>query len=143
MTFQTVVLLLVVGFFAGLMSGLIGIGGGIVVVPAMVYVLGVSQHTAQGTSLLLMLPPVGILAVMNYYKAGHINWGFGMVTAAAFVVGGYWGAKLSLKLSPAVVKLIFGAVLFYVSLKMISSGYKDNKRQHEHPHTTTGPSTNR
>ena len=125
MTIQTVVLLVLIGVSAGIMSGFIGIGGGVIMVPAMVYLLGMNQHMAQGTSLLLMLPPIGILAVMNYYRAGQVNWTYGIIIAVAFVIGGYFGSKLSLKLSPALVKLIFGALMLYISVKMIYSGYKD------------------
>lgn len=124
MTFQTIIILILIGLSAGIMSGFVGIGGGVVMVPAMVYILGLSQHEAQGTSLLLMLPPIGILAVMNYYKAGQVNIGYGVIIALAFVVGGYYGSKIALKLSPAMVKLIFGVLMLYVSFRLVYSGYK-------------------
>lgn len=123
MTLGIVITLILIGFLAGGLSGFVGIGGGVVIVPALVYVMGLSQHEAQGTSLLLMLPPIGILAVMNYYKAGHINWAYGIIIAAAFVAGGYFGSKLSLKLSPGLVKLSFGIMMAYVSFMMIWSGF--------------------
>ncbi len=127
MTFQTVLLLVLIGLFAGMMSGFVGIGGGVVMVPALVYIMGLSQHEAQGTSLILMLPPIGILAVMNYYKAGQLNIWYGVVIAMAFVIGGYYGSKIALKLSPSVVKLVFGVLMLYVSFKMIYSGLKTIK----------------
>ncbi|MBK9191716.1 MAG: sulfite exporter TauE/SafE family protein [Crocinitomicaceae bacterium] len=131
MTFQTVLILVLIGVFAGAISGFIGVGGGVIIVPALVYFLGVSQHTAQGTSLLLMLPPIGILAVMNYYKAGQINWTHGIVIASTFIIGAYFGSKLSLKLNANVVKLVFGVFMLYVSARMIytslKSGLKDDK----------------
>jgi len=127
MTLQTIFLLVLIGLFAGMMSGFIGIGGGVVMVPALVYILGLSQHEAQGTSLILMLPPIGILAVMNYYKAGQINIWFGVVIALAFVIGGYFGSKIALKMSPGKVKLIFGVLMLYISFKMIYSGIKTEK----------------
>ena len=133
MTIQTVIILILIGLFAGLMSGFVGIGGGVVMVPALVYILGLSQHTAQGTSLILMLPPIGILAVMNYYKAGHINISYGVIIAIAFVIGGYFGSKLALKLPVSTVKLVFGVLMLYVAGKMIYSGIKstiDEKREH-------------
>ena len=122
MTIQTIFLLVLIGLFAGMMSGFIGIGGGVVMVPALVYIMGLSQHEAQGTSLILMLPPIGILAVMNYYKAGQINVWYGVVIALAFVIGGYFGSKIALKMSPGKVKLIFGVLMLYISFKMIYSG---------------------
>jgi len=123
MTIQTILLLIAIGISAGIMSGFVGIGGGVIMVPAMVYLLGMNQHMAQGTSLLLMLPPIGILAVMNYYRADQVNWNYGIIIAIAFVIGGYFGSRLALKLSPGIVKLIFGVLMLYISFKMIYSGY--------------------
>jgi len=127
MTIQTILLLILIGLFAGMMSGFIGIGGGVVMVPALVYLMGLSQHEAQGTSLILMLPPIGILAVMNYYKAGQLNIWYGVIIAFAFVIGGYFGSKIALKMSPSKVKLIFGVLMLYIAIKMIYSGLKSDK----------------
>lgn len=123
MSFGTLIILIAIGLFGGIMSGFIGIGGGVVIVPALIYVLGFPQHMAQGTSLFLMLPPIGILACMNYYKAGQVNVVYGVIIAVAFILGGYFGSKLSLKLSPAWVKSIFGLVMAYVAIRMIYSGF--------------------
>ena len=127
MTTTTVFLLVLIGLFAGAMSGFVGIGGGVIMVPALIYVMGLSQMEAQGTSLILMLPPIGVMAVMNYYKAGHLSntlITYGIVIAIAFVVGGYFGSKLAIRLSDSVVKLIFGILMLYISIKMIYGGYK-------------------
>lgn len=123
MTVQTLIILVLIGIVAGILSGFIGVGGGVVIVPALVYFLGLTQHQAQGTSLFILLLPVGILAVINYSKAQNINWTFGAVVAVAFVIGGYFGSKLSLRLSPGIVKLVFGILMAYVSIRMILSGY--------------------
>lgn len=136
MTIQTIIILVLIGFAAGVLSGFVGIGGGVIMVPAMVYILGMSQHMAQGTSLLLMLPPIGILAVMNYYKAGEVNWTYGIIIACTFVIGGYFGSKLALKLSPALVKLIFGILMLYVAGRMIYSGYKGHFINNETANST-------
>ncbi len=122
MSFGTLIILILIGLFGGIMSGFVGIGGGVIIVPALIYVIGFPQHMAQGTSLFLMLPPIGILAFMNYYKAGQVNLVYGVVIAVAFILGGYFGSKLSLKLSPAIVKSIFGLVMAYVAFRMIYSG---------------------
>ena len=122
MEISTLVILVAIGLAAGAVSGFVGIGGGIIIVPALVYVLGLTQFEAQGTSLLLMLPPIGILAAMNYYQAGSINWRYALVIAIAFIVGGYFGSKLSLKLDELLVKLIFGIIMLLVALRMIVSG---------------------
>jgi len=125
MSFGTLIILILIGLFGGIMSGFIGVGGGVIIVPALIYVIGFPQHMAQGTSLFLMLPPIGILAFMNYYKAGQVNLVYGVVIAVAFILGGYFGSKLSLKLSPAIVKSIFGLVMAYVAFRMIYSGIID------------------
>lgn len=123
MTTQTILILVLIGVLAGILSGFVGVGGGVIIVPALVYALGMSQYEAQGTSLFVLLLPVGILAVMNYSKSGEINWKFGLIIAVTFVIGGFIGSKLALKISPALVKLIFGIIMALVSIKLILSGY--------------------
>jgi uncharacterized membrane protein YfcA len=86
--------------------------------------LGFSQHEAQGTSLFILSMPVVILATINYWKTGNVNWKFGLVVAVAFVLGGYIGSKLSLKMSPGLVKLLFGLLMAYMSFRLILSGYQ-------------------
>jgi uncharacterized membrane protein YfcA len=124
MELNTIVILVLIGIAAGMLSGFIGVGGGIIIVPALVYFLGLTQHSAQGTSLALMLLPIGILAAMNYYKADHINIPYAAIIATTFVVGAYFGSKLSLKLSPEIVKLVFGVIMLYAAIRMIISGVK-------------------
>lgn len=116
---NTILLLLLLGFAAGLLSGLVGIGGGIVLVPALIYFLGTNQKTAQGTTLLILMLPVGILAVLNYYKQGYVNYKFSLLLAAGFVLGGYFGSKLSLALPDAILKKVFAGVLLLIALKMM------------------------
>lgn len=123
MSLATILGLLAIGVLAGILSGFVGVGGGIIIVPALVYIFGFGQHMAQGTSLFLMLPPIGILAFMNYYKSGQVNITYGLLIAVAFVAGGYFGSKIALKISPAIVKMIFGAIMAYAAFKMIVSGY--------------------
>jgi uncharacterized membrane protein YfcA len=120
---QTIITLICIGLFAGIVSGFVGVGGGVVIVPALVFFLGLTQHQAQGTSLFILVMPVGILAVMNYSKTANINWSYGLIIALAFILGGYFGSKLSLKMSPSLVKLIFGLIMAFVSIKLIMSGY--------------------
>ncbi len=124
MDLSTVFILVCIGMLAGILSGFIGVGGGIIIVPGLIYFLGLPQHTAQGTSLALMLPPIGILAAYNYHKAGNMNLTYAAIIAVTFVVGGYFGSKLSLRLSPNAVKFFFGILMLYVSLRMIASSYK-------------------
>jgi uncharacterized protein len=119
MTAQIVIILVLIGLFAGMLSGLIGVGGGIIIVPALVFFLGFTQHEAQGTSLGLLLLPVGVLAVANYYKQGYVDIKVVAIMCAAFVIGGWLGSKLSLALSADTVKKIFAIVLFYTAIKMM------------------------
>jgi uncharacterized membrane protein YfcA len=119
MSIETVVLLIIVGLAAGVLSGMVGIGGGIIVVPALVFFLGFSQHQAQGTSLGLLLLPVGILAVINYYNKGYIDIKVVAIMSIAFVLGGWLGSKLSLSLPQDAVKKIFAIVLFYTAVRMM------------------------
>ena len=117
---QVVILLLVIGLFSGILSGLVGVGGGIVIVPCLIYFLGFNQYQAQGTSLGLLLLPIGILAVMNYYNRGLIDVKYVAIMAIGFLVGGFLGSKLSLSLSQDMLKKIFAIVLFYTAFKMLN-----------------------
>ncbi len=123
MSSTTIIILILIGLSAGILSGFVGVGGGIIIVPSLVFFLGFTQHQAQGTSLFVLMMPVVLLAVMNYWKSGNVNWQFGMVVALTFVIGGFIGSKLALKLSPALVKLIFGLIMSYVSIRLIMNGF--------------------
>jgi uncharacterized protein len=119
MSLQIVLILIMIGLAAGMLSGLVGVGGGIIVVPALVFFLGFTQHQAQGTSLGLLLLPVGILAVLNYYNKGHIDVKVVGIMAIAFVLGGWLGSKLALSISETAVKKVFAVILFYTAFKML------------------------
>lgn len=119
MSISTILILILIGFLAGILSGIVGIGGGLLMIPMLIFFLGLSQHTAQGTSLAVMLPPIGILAAMNYYKAGYVEWQYALIIAITFIIGGYFGSKFAVSVSPTLLKKIFGAVLLAASIKMI------------------------
>lgn len=121
---STILILLSIGLGAGMLSGFVGVGGGIVIVPALVFLVGLSQHEAQGTSLLVLMMPVVALSVFNYWQKGQVNWKFALIIASTFVVGGFIGSKIALKVNPAYVKIIFGALMLYISIKMMLSGYQ-------------------
>lgn len=126
MEVSAILILMGIGLVAGILSGFVGIGGGIIVVPALVFILGYSQIQAQGISLTLMLPPVGVLAFYNYYQKGHIDkltLTYAGIMAVLFIIGGFVGSKLALKIPENVVKLIFGVIMLYVAIKMIMSGW--------------------
>jgi|SRR5690554_1131382 len=120
MSLITIILLIIIGILAGVLSGMIGVGGGIIIVPALVYFLGMSQHSAQGTSLAVLLPPLTILAVINYYRAGSLNINYAVIISIAFVLGGYLGSKLSLTyFSEAAMKRVFGIIMLILSVKLV------------------------
>lgn len=121
MSVTTLILLLAIGVVTGVFAGMLGIGGAIIMVPALVFILGFSQQMAQGTSLAVMLPPIGIIAAYNYWKAGEVNIKFALILAAAFLVGSYFGSKLALNIPQAVLKKIFGVLLLLVAAKMLLS----------------------
>lgn len=119
MSFTTLLLLVLIGLCAGLLSGFVGVGGGIIIVPALMWLLGFTQHQATGTSLAVLLLPVGILAVVNYYRAGHIDLKAAAIISLAFVLGGWFGSKASLALPADVVRKVFGVVMIIAALKLI------------------------
>ncbi|MFD2890808.1 sulfite exporter TauE/SafE family protein [Flavobacterium chuncheonense] len=120
MTLQIVLMLIAIGISAGVLSGLIGIGGGIIMVP-MLLLLGFSQQQAQGTSLAALLPPVTLLAVINYHKEGFIDWRYALTISLFFIVGGFLGSKIAISIDQKILKKIFGVVLLIVAGKMIFS----------------------
>ncbi len=115
---QETVILLVIGLLAGALSGILGIGGGILVIPALVMALGFSQKTAQGTSLALLLLPIGILAVYNYHKAGYVNSKAALIMAVTFMLGSYLSSQFVVSMNEVLVKKVFAVFLFIFGLKL-------------------------
>jgi hypothetical protein len=121
MSTSMLLILIVIGIMTGIMAGMLGIGGAVIMIPALVYLLGVSQQTAQGTSLAVMLPPIGVIAAYNYYRAGHVDIRFAIIMAVFFLVGSYFGSKLALNIPENILKKIFGVLLMIVAVKMLFS----------------------
>lgn len=119
MNLYQVLIYVFLGVFAGVISGLIGIGGGTIIVPGLILLLGFSQHMAQGTTLALMIPPIGLLAALTYFRNGYVDVKAASIICLGFFLGGYLGARLAINLSSAVLERIFGIVLLAISLKMI------------------------
>jgi uncharacterized membrane protein YfcA len=111
-------LLALLGIIAGLLSGALGIGGGIISIPGLIYLLGVSQQMAQGTSLAFMIPPIGLIAALNYYKAGYVNIKYAIIIAIFFVIGSYFSSNLVVKLDPKMLRRVFALLLVVVAGKM-------------------------
>lgn len=121
MSTSVLLLLIVIGILTGFMAGMLGIGGAVIMIPALVFFLGLTQQMAQGTSLAVMLPPIGIIAAYNYYQAGQVNLKFALILAATFLVGSYFGSKLAINIPQPVLKKIFGILLLLVAAKMLFS----------------------
>jgi len=121
MSITNIIILIVLGILSGILSGVFGIGGAVIVIPALVFILGLSQHDAQGTSLAFMLPPVGILAAWNYWKEGHVNWKIALILSLTFVVGAYLGSHLSINISDRALRRMFGVLMIIMAMKLIFS----------------------
>ncbi len=109
----------ILGILAGLFSGLLGIGGAIVVIPALIFIFGFDQKTAQGTTLFLMLPPIGIMAFLEYYKAGNVNIKAGIIIAIFFILGGWLGGIFVGRIDNNILRKIFALFLIAVSVNML------------------------
>lgn len=118
MNITTLLLLMLIGIMAGVFSGLIGVGGGIIMVP-MLLLIGLSQREAQATSLATLMIPVTFLAVMNYHKEGYVHWKYALVIAVCFFIGGYFGSKIAIVVDQRILKKIFAVVLILVAGKLL------------------------
>lgn len=119
MSGMTLFILVVIGLAAGFLGGMVGLGGGIILIPALVMFLAMDQRMAQGTTIAIMLPPIGLFGAYNYYKAGYVNIKYALVIAVVFMVGGYLGSKLALNIPAAMLKKIFAVVLVLIAAKMV------------------------
>ena len=119
MSFSTLIVLIIIGLLAGMLSGFVGVGGGLLMIPLLMMFLALSQLEAQGTAIVAMLPPIGILAAINYFKSGYVKWEYAVVIALTFVIGGYFGSKWSLSLNPEIIKKVFGVVMLFAAVKLI------------------------
>ena len=119
MSFNDILLLSVTGLLAGFISGGLGVGGGIIVIPALVFVFGLSQHEAQGTSLALLSFPIGLFAAINYYKKGYVNIKLALIILVAFLIGSYLGSLYTVNLPAKTLKKAFGVLMLVAGTKMI------------------------
>lgn len=126
MDIQVIMILLLIGVAAGMLGGMVGVGGGIIIVPALVYFLGLSQMNAQGNSLALILLPVGILGVLEYHKQGYVDFKLVIIIAIGFVLGSFLGSKISLSLPQETVKKIFAVLMIVIAIKML---FFDKKKE--------------
>jgi uncharacterized membrane protein YfcA len=123
-TAYVVFLLLAIGMASGMLSGFVGVGGGLIIVPALVYFLGYTQLQAQGTSLAVLLLPVGFLAVMHYYKQGNVNTTAALLIGAGFILGALFGSKFAHNIPIAKVKFGFALIMLVAALKLLYESSK-------------------
>ena len=109
------------GLVAGIASGFLGIGGATIMIPLLIYFFGLTQHQAQGTTLAIMIPPIGLLAAMKYYAHGNVNLSIAIFVCLGFFAGGLLGAEIAHRFSEVVVKRIFGIFMIIIALNMIFS----------------------
>lgn len=113
---MTIAIILLLGLGVGVLVGLLGIGGGVVLVPAMVYLLHMDQHLAQGTSLFILLPPIGLGALREYWREGHVDLRAGILCALGMLIGGYGGGLMALPISSRTLKAGFGCFLMFSAI---------------------------
>ncbi len=117
---NTVLILLTIGICAGFISGLVGVGGGVIIVPALVFFLGLTQQTAQGTSTALFLVPLTFaLSAWNYHRSGNIQWSYVFIMLGTFMVGSFIGSKVAISVDQSIVKKAFGCFLLLIAFKFI------------------------
>ncbi|MBE7410787.1 MAG: sulfite exporter TauE/SafE family protein [Leptospiraceae bacterium] len=121
MNVQIFVVLVVIGMITGVMGGLLGIGGALILIPSLVFFLGLNQQEAIGTSLAVLLPPIGIFAAYNYYKAGYVKINYAMVLAVTFMIGSYLSSKFAIGIPESIIRKIFSVLLIVISLKIFFS----------------------
>ena len=119
MNLGTLIIVIVIGIAAGALSGLVGIGGGIVIVPLLVMFLGFSQQTAQGTTLAMLSFPVSFVGAYTYWQKGMVDWKIAILLCLGFVVGGYFGSKYAVSVSPYLLKKIFAVLLIVIAVKFL------------------------
>jgi hypothetical protein len=124
MTALLIIVLLLIGVLSGVVSGMFGIGGGILIVPALIYLAKFSQHAAIGTSLAILLPPVGLLAVLEYYRHGNVNLKAALIVAIAFMAGGWIGTHLANHINADLLKLLFGIFVLGIGGYLVFSAVK-------------------
>jgi uncharacterized protein len=121
MTLNEILILALIGLSAGIVSGMLGVGGAIIIVPALVFFFGMTQHQAQGTSLAILLFPVGFLAFWNYYKQGYVNFKLALIVMLAFFIGGYVGSAVAIHVPEKLLRTGFGILIIILGFRMIFS----------------------
>ena len=124
MDMSTVLTLIAIGTAAGILAGLFGIGGGVVIIPCLIYLLDYSQHKATGTSIGVLLPPIGIAAFIEYYRHDNVDLKAALIIAAAAIIAGWFGAHYANRLTGPTLRLAFGVFVFALGISLIYSALK-------------------
>ncbi len=119
MSANEILILILIGLTAGIVAGMSGVGGAIIMVPALVFFMGLTQHQAQGTSLSVLVFPVGFLAFWNYYKQGYVNFKLAIIIMLAFVAGGFIGSYFAIRIPDRPLRIIFGMLIIVMGLRMV------------------------
>lgn len=114
-----IILFILLGLFAGTISGVVGIGGGVIIVPALLFLFGFTQQQAQGTTLALLIPPIGFLAAYTYFKNGLVDIKAAVFICAGFFIGGFIGSKIAVNLSNEILHKIFGGIIIIIGIYML------------------------
>ena len=123
MNVYTLLILLLIGLLSGAVGGILGLSGGVILIPSLIYFVGLSQHEAIGTSLAVMLPPIGLFAAFNYYKAGQVNIKYALILAVAFMIGSYFTSRIAINLPENTIRKMFSILLMIIALKMFFQGH--------------------
>jgi uncharacterized membrane protein YfcA len=120
-TLPVAISLLAIGLGIGALSGMVGIGGGVIVIPILMFFFGFSQKQANGTSIAMLLPPIGVFAALSYYRAGHVNISFACLLAGGFALGAYVGAEVVNRsiVSPTTLRILFAVLLIYIAARIL------------------------
>ncbi len=121
MNLYTLLVLVLIGLLAGVFGGILGISGAVIIIPNLVFFIGLSQKEAIGTSIAFAIPPIGIMAMFNYYKAGQVNFKYALILAIAFVIGSFFSSKFATNIPENIMKKIFSIFLIIVAIKMFFS----------------------
>jgi uncharacterized protein len=118
MAVNEILLLVVIGILSGVLAGFFGVGGAIIVIPALIFFFGLSQHQAQGTSLAFLLAPIGLFAFVNYYKAGYVNVKYAIIIGLAFMLGAYFGSKIAIRIDGEYLKKAFAVLVILMGIRL-------------------------
>ncbi|MBK7762124.1 MAG: sulfite exporter TauE/SafE family protein [Bacteroidetes bacterium] len=116
---SSIIGIVLLGFIAGVLSSMVGIGGGIVIVPILVLLFGLNQHTAQGTTLAMLSFPVSFAAAYTYHKKGLVDWRIALILCAGFVIGGFLGSKIAVELPVGTIKKVFAVLMIAIAVKFL------------------------